>query len=105
MTKMSEGIVAVANSPLRAVLTSVIGGLTLALLVWVASLLSYLAHTMPVVERRIAAIEARDDTAREQATATREALAVLRTQMAGMQEEMRLLRATLLQQQQREPAR
>jgi hypothetical protein len=105
MTKMSDGIVAVANSPLRAVLTSVIGSVTLALLVWVASLLSYLAHTMPVVERRIAAIEARDDTAREQATATREALAVLRTQMAGMQEEMRLLRATLLQQQQREPAR
>jgi hypothetical protein len=105
MTKMSDGIVAVANSPLRAVLTSVIGSVTLALLIWVASLLSYLAHTMPVVERRIAAIEARDDTAREQAIATREALAVLRTQMTGMQEEMRLLRATLLQQQQREPAR
>lgn len=98
--EVNRGILAAANSPLRAVATSVIGGLTLALLIWVAALLSHMSYAMPAIERRVAIIEARDSAVVEQAAATREALAVLRTQIGGVQDEMRMLRTAIMQQRQ-----
>jgi hypothetical protein len=92
MNELSKGLMAAANSPIRAVLTTVIGGVTLALLLWIASLLSHMSYAMPNFERRLAGIETRQEVVGDHMALTREGLAVLRREVALMQEELRLLR-------------
>jgi hypothetical protein len=92
MSELSKGLTAAANSPIRAVMTTVIGGITLALLLWIASLLSNLAYVIPVFERRITSLETRQETVKDHMVLTREAVAVLRREVVLMQEELRLLR-------------
>jgi hypothetical protein len=94
MNEFSKGLVAAANSPIRAVMTTVIGGITLTLLLWIASLLSNLAYVIPVFERRITSLETRQEAIGDHMALTREAIAVLRREVALMQEELRLLRRT-----------
>jgi hypothetical protein len=103
MGELQKGVLAAANSPVRAVLTSIAGGLTLTLVLWMASQLSHVAYALPALDRRVATMEARDAVALEQAAATREALAVLRTQIAGVQEELRMLRRDMSPTRTREP--
>lgn len=90
--EIGKGMLAAANSPVRAVLTSIAAGVTLTLVIWIASQLSHVAYALPALDRRVLTMEARDGVALEQAAATREALAVLRTQLIAVQEELRMLR-------------
>jgi hypothetical protein len=93
MNDITKTIVAAANSPIRQILTTVFSGVIMALLLWMTNVLVNVSHTLPLIERRISTLEMKQDSVTEHLALSREAIAVLRREVAMVQEELRTIRA------------
>jgi len=93
MNDIRKTIRAAASSPVRQILTTVFSGAVMALLLWMANLLVNVSHTLPIIERRISTLEMKQDNVTEHLALSRESIAVLRREVALMQEELRTIRA------------
>jgi uncharacterized coiled-coil protein SlyX len=86
-----------AHNPVRNIIATVFSGGLLALLLWIASLLSSLSYSVPAMEKRLAALESRVEMIGEHITVSRETTAVLKREVTLMQDELRALRQQFAQ--------
>jgi uncharacterized coiled-coil protein SlyX len=85
------------GQPIRNIIATVFSGGLLALLLWIAALLSDLSHSVPAMEKRLAALESRVEMIGEHITVSRETTAVLKREVTLMQDELRALRQQFTQ--------
>jgi uncharacterized coiled-coil protein SlyX len=85
------------GTPIRNVVATVFSGGLLALLLWIAALLADLSHSVPAMEKRLAALETRVELIGEHITVSRETTAVLKREVTLMQDELRALRQQFAQ--------
>jgi uncharacterized coiled-coil protein SlyX len=92
-----NGSVNGAHHLARNAIATIFSGGVLALLLWIAALLADLSHSVPAMEKRLAALETRVEQISENLALSREAIAVLKREMTLIQDELRSLRQRFAQ--------